>query len=150
MIQNVLRNLGFVVSVRNAASIDKYTTAQSGQNSVFAVLSCKILQDLVASNQIVVVPNRSIVDNIMLAHDIVRNYHRPNGKARCALTIDIRKAYDYVAWDFMEEIPLGPLIEVVLDSAQLLSRCSFILCSGTSLLQAGLSGKETSGRLDKF
>lgn len=35
----------------------------------------------------------------MLAHELLRNYHRNNGARRCALKIDLRKAYDCIRWD---------------------------------------------------
>ncbi|XP_026396786.1 uncharacterized protein LOC113291472 [Papaver somniferum] len=41
----------------------------------------------------------AIIDNIMLAHEIVRNYHRSNGAPRCSLKNDLRKAYDTVSWE---------------------------------------------------
>lgn len=43
----------------------------------------------------------------MLAHEIVRNYHKNKGQAKCTLKIDLKKAYDSVAWDFVEELMLG-------------------------------------------
>ncbi|XP_026443435.1 uncharacterized protein LOC113343484 [Papaver somniferum] len=41
----------------------------------------------------------SIQYNIMLAHEIVMNYHRSSGSPRCAMKIDLRKAYDTVSWN---------------------------------------------------
>ncbi|XP_026439059.1 uncharacterized protein LOC113339223 [Papaver somniferum] len=59
----------------------------------------KILGGLISLNQSSFISGRSIQDNIMVAHELVRNYHRPKGTPRCALKIDIRKAYDTVKWD---------------------------------------------------
>ena len=36
----------------------------------------------------------SIADNILLMQELVRNYHRDNTPARCAIKIDLRKVYD--------------------------------------------------------
>ncbi|XP_050238227.1 uncharacterized protein LOC126687715 [Mercurialis annua] len=65
-----------------------------------ALLLCKI----VAPNQSAFVPNRSIAYNIMLAHELVKNYHTNKEYPRCLLKIDLKKAYDSISWDFIEEI----------------------------------------------
>jgi hypothetical protein len=50
------------------------------------------LNDVVSSNQGVFIPGRSIAENILLAQEIVSDYHKNNGKPRCALKIDLMKA----------------------------------------------------------
>ncbi|XP_050207447.1 uncharacterized protein LOC126656868 [Mercurialis annua] len=62
-----------------------------------------ILSRLVSDNQSAFVPKRSIAHNIMLAHDLVRNYHVNSGTPRFLLKIDLKKAYDSINWDFVEE-----------------------------------------------
>ncbi|KAL2228622.1 UNVERIFIED_CONTAM: hypothetical protein Sindi_1841900 [Sesamum indicum] len=47
------------------------------------------------------VPGRSIGDNIMLAQELFTGYNQSRLPPRCALKVDIRKAYDTVEWDFM-------------------------------------------------
>ncbi|GKC58902.1 RNA-directed DNA polymerase, eukaryota, reverse transcriptase zinc-binding domain protein [Tanacetum coccineum] len=37
-------------------------------------------------------------DNIMLSKEILRGYDRKNGPKRCAMKIDLRKAYDIINW----------------------------------------------------
>jgi hypothetical protein len=59
------------------------------------------LGDLVSMNQSAFIPSRSISENVLLAQEIVRNYHKGNGKPRCTLKIDFMKAYDLVNWEFM-------------------------------------------------
>lgn len=58
----------------------------------------KVLQDLISVNQSAFVSGRAIQDNIMVAHEVVRNYHRRPGTPRCSLKIDLKKAYDTVNW----------------------------------------------------
>ncbi|XP_026443283.1 uncharacterized protein LOC113343248 [Papaver somniferum] len=58
-----------------------------------------ILKGLISSSQFAFISGRSIQDNILLAHEIVRNYHKSGGSPRCALKIDLQKAYDTVSWD---------------------------------------------------
>ncbi|XP_050238425.1 uncharacterized protein LOC126687917 [Mercurialis annua] len=63
-----------------------------------------ILCNIVSENRSAFVPKRSIAHNIMLAHDLTRNYHRDVGSPRCIIKIDLKKAYDSLSWDFIEEI----------------------------------------------
>lgn len=57
-----------------------------------------VLKSLIHPSQSAFVSGRSIQDNILLAHEIVRNYHREVGTPRCTLKIDLKKAYDTVNW----------------------------------------------------
>jgi hypothetical protein len=59
------------------------------------------LNDIVSSNQSACIPGRSIAENILLAQEIVSDYHKNNGKPRSALKIDLMKAYDSMSWDFI-------------------------------------------------
>lgn len=47
------------------------------------------------------VEGRRIGDNILLSQELLRNYHRDQGTPRCALKVDLMKAYDTVTWDFV-------------------------------------------------
>ena len=62
---------------------------------------------IISLNQYAFVQNRRIVDNVLLAHKLVRGYHRDNSKAKCALKVDLKKAYHSIAWDFVEECLIG-------------------------------------------
>lgn len=42
----------------------------------------------------------SIAENMLLAQEVVRDYHKNGGKARCTLKVDLMKAYDFVNSDF--------------------------------------------------
>lgn len=54
-----------------------------------------ILNEIVHLNQSAFIPGRKIADNVLLAHELVRGYHRNKGGC-CALKVDIQKAYDYL------------------------------------------------------
>lgn len=58
------------------------------------------LDDVISSNQGVFIA-KSISDNVLLAQELVRDYHKEKGKARCTLKVDIMKAYDSISWDFI-------------------------------------------------
>jgi hypothetical protein len=38
---------------------------------------------------------------VLLAQEIVRDYHKDKGNPRCTLKVDLMKAYDSINWDFM-------------------------------------------------
>jgi hypothetical protein len=59
------------------------------------------LPDIISNNQGAFIPKRSIAENILLAQEIVHDYHKSKGTSRCALKIDLMKAYDAVSWDFI-------------------------------------------------
>ena len=59
------------------------------------------LCDLISPNQTAFVKGRVILENILLAQELVKGYHKNKGKARCAIKIDLKKAYDSVEWNFI-------------------------------------------------
>nr|GEV20431.1 hypothetical protein [Tanacetum cinerariifolium] len=65
------------------------------------------LELIVSANQSAFVSGRSIADNILLTQELMHNYHLDRGPARCALKVDIQKAYDTVDWMFLEQILHG-------------------------------------------
>lgn len=52
------------------------------------------------------VSGRSLVQNVLISHDLARHYYRKI-TPRCLMKIDFRKAYDMARWDFLEELLLG-------------------------------------------
>ncbi|KAL2225770.1 UNVERIFIED_CONTAM: putative mitochondrial protein, partial [Sesamum indicum] len=74
----------------------------------FRPISCcnvlVILDKLISSCQAAFVPGRSIGDNIMLAQELFTGYNQTHLPPRCALKVDIRKAYDTVEWDFLNAV----------------------------------------------
>lgn len=47
------------------------------------------------------IQGRSISDNILLAQELFRGYDRESGASKCALKIDLHKAFDSLKWDFI-------------------------------------------------
>ncbi|GJZ06966.1 RNA-directed DNA polymerase, eukaryota, reverse transcriptase zinc-binding domain protein [Tanacetum coccineum] len=62
------------------------------------------LKKLVQINQNAFIPDRLIQDNILLSQELLRGYGRKNGAKRCAMKIDLQKAYNTVSWNFLEFI----------------------------------------------
>jgi hypothetical protein len=60
-----------------------------------------ILDSMISRNQSAFIPGRNIAENVLLAQELLRNYHRKDGKPRCTLKIDLMRAYDSVNGDFI-------------------------------------------------
>ncbi|GKB28957.1 RNA-directed DNA polymerase, eukaryota, reverse transcriptase zinc-binding domain protein [Tanacetum coccineum] len=61
---------------------------------------------VVSLNQSAFIPGRHIQDNILITQELLKGYNRKNGAKRCAMKIDIQKAYDTISWDFLKEVML--------------------------------------------
>lgn len=62
-----------------------------------------VLPSIISPCQSAFVSQRFIGDNIMLAQALCRNYHLNSGQPRCALKVDIKKAFDTLSWQFLAE-----------------------------------------------
>ncbi|KAL0401934.1 UNVERIFIED_CONTAM: LINE-1 retrotransposable element O protein [Sesamum latifolium] len=60
-----------------------------------------VLDKLISPSQNAFVLGRSIGDNILLAQELFHGYNQQHLPPRCALKVDLRKAYDTVEWDFL-------------------------------------------------
>ncbi|XP_075086065.1 secreted RxLR effector protein 78-like [Nicotiana tabacum] len=61
---------------------------------------------IVADNQSAFVQGRSMMHNVLICHDLLKHYNRKT-TPRCLMKIDLRKAYDMVSWEFLEEALRG-------------------------------------------
>ncbi|KAJ6952190.1 hypothetical protein NC653_041365 [Populus alba x Populus x berolinensis] len=59
------------------------------------------LADVIGPSQSAFVPGRNISDAILLTQELMHNYHHKTRPARCALKIDLRKAFDTVSLEFI-------------------------------------------------
>lgn len=66
-----------------------------------------LLGKLVDLAQSAFIPGRSIMDNIHLVQELMRGYENKKNAPKCAIKIDLRKAYDTVDWDFLRSILHG-------------------------------------------
>jgi hypothetical protein len=60
-----------------------------------------ILPDVISPSQSAFIPGRQISDNILLTQELLHNHHLNKGPARCALKIDLKKAFDIISWQFI-------------------------------------------------
>ena len=65
-----------------------------------------LLSDLISPMQNAFVGGRQIQDNIGIAHDLFYflKLRRTRSKFELGIKLDMHKAYDWVEWDFLEEI----------------------------------------------
>ncbi|KAL9308798.1 putative reverse transcriptase domain-containing protein [Arabidopsis thaliana] len=53
-----------------------------------------VLPKFIAGNQSAFVKDRLLIENVLLATELVKDYHKNSISSRCALKIDISKAFD--------------------------------------------------------
>nr|GEY60156.1 hypothetical protein [Tanacetum cinerariifolium] len=85
-----VRKAAFSISI-NGDRIRNFKSKRRIKNS---------LHKLVNLNQGAFIPGRLIQDNLLITQEVLKGYNKKNGPKRCALKIDIAKAYDIVDWDF--------------------------------------------------
>lgn len=60
-----------------------------------------ILPKFITLNQSAFIKERLLMENVLLATELVKDYHKENISPRCAMQIDISKAFDSVQWSFL-------------------------------------------------
>lgn len=63
-----------------------------------------VLPDIIDPIQSAFVQGRRIADNIFLSQELMRGYHKKSPSPRCAMKIDLMKAYDNVWWEFLFDV----------------------------------------------
>ncbi|XP_010456839.1 PREDICTED: uncharacterized protein LOC104738352 [Camelina sativa] len=59
------------------------------------------LPDLILPNQTAYITDRLLLENVLLASEVMQGYQLASGKERITLKVDISKAFDSVRWDFL-------------------------------------------------
>ena len=60
-----------------------------------------LLPSFILQNQSAFVKERLLMENVLLATELVKDYHKNSVSPRCAMKIDISKAFDSVQWQFL-------------------------------------------------
>lgn len=63
-----------------------------------------VLPDLVNQCQGAFVRGRELLYNVLVCQEIARGYTRAKISPRCMLKVDLKKAYDSMRWDFIEDM----------------------------------------------
>lgn len=67
-----------------------------------------MLPDIISSSQGAFVTGRGILTNIIICQGLVRSYKKSSTRAsRCVMKLDLRKAYDIVNWNFVQQLLEG-------------------------------------------
>lgn len=66
----------------------------------------RVVDYIVGNSQSAFIEGRTILDNVIIAHELVKGYSHNGVSPRCILNVDIRKAYDSVEWGFLKMLLL--------------------------------------------
>uniref|UniRef100_A0A803NBD5 Reverse transcriptase domain-containing protein n=1 Tax=Chenopodium quinoa TaxID=63459 RepID=A0A803NBD5_CHEQI len=64
----------------------------------------EVLFNIMSENQGTFVGGRSILDNILVCQDMLKNYNNKRKGRRCTTKVDLRKAYNSVLWFFIRDM----------------------------------------------
>lgn len=65
---------------------------------------CALLPTMISNTQSAFVKGRLLVENVLLATELVQGFNQTNISSRGLLKVDIRKAFDSVSWQFITQI----------------------------------------------
>lgn len=88
-------------SVADYRPISCCTTLYKTISKILVAKLKPILSDLILPNQTAFIQGRLLVENTILATDLVDGYHKNKGPPRITLKVDIAKAFDTLNWDFL-------------------------------------------------
>ncbi|CAN1172213.1 LINE-1 reverse transcriptase homolog [Linum perenne] len=102
--------LTLIPKVKNAADMRQFRPI-SCCNVVYKIAAkimtkrmAGILPSLISLNQTAFVKGRRIGDGILLAHELLSKYSDRKISPRCAIQIDLMKAFDSVEWTFILDV----------------------------------------------
>ncbi|KAL0650270.1 hypothetical protein Bca4012_092961 [Brassica carinata] len=105
-------------------------------NTVYKVISRllvkrlkPILPSLIVPNQTAFVKDRLLVENTVLAAELVHGYHKRQGPKHITIKVDIAKAFDTLSWEFLFNCLEGLQLPEVL-----LKRLKACICSPSFMI----------------
>ena len=102
--------IALVPKVPNPGSMHDYrpisccNTIYKCISKIIAARINQCITEIISPTQSAFVQGRSIADNVLITQDLMINYHRDKGPPKCALKIDIKKAYDTIGWSCIIDI----------------------------------------------
>lgn len=97
----LIPKLASPISIRDYRPIACCNVVYKCVTKVLANRMQLVLPSIISPCQSAFVKGRSIMDNILLMQEIVKNYHKGGGSPRCSIKMDFMKAYDSVEWGFV-------------------------------------------------
>lgn len=80
------------------------TFANKLSSKVLHVRIISVLPSLISSHQTGFVKGRSIVENVLLAQEIIRDINKRNKHHNIVVKSDMTKAYDRVSWIYLTKV----------------------------------------------
>lgn len=62
----------------------------------------KVIADVIDPAKSGFIPRRQLLDNVLLSSELIKGYGRKRLSPRCMVEIDLRNAYDFVEWSFLQ------------------------------------------------
>lgn len=87
--------------------ISCYTIFYKVISKLLATQLADVANHLLHPTQAAFVKGKTILDNIHLPQELMRNYDRKRLSPRCIWKTDIQKVFDSVHWDFLQDILKG-------------------------------------------
>jgi hypothetical protein len=103
---NAIR-ITLVPKIENLACLNDYRSISFYNvmyKCIFKILANRLkaaLSEIISPSQLTFLPNRLISDAILLTQELLHNYHLDKSPPRCALNVDLKKAFDTVSWQFI-------------------------------------------------
>ena len=66
-----------------------------------------IFPEAIEANQCAFITDRLLLENVLLASELVSGYHRSETEAKCAIKFDISNAFDTVKWSSITSVLLA-------------------------------------------
>lgn len=94
-----------------------------------------IFLDAIENNQCAFITERLLLENVLLASELVNGYHRNGNTEKCAIKFDISKAFDMVKWSFIIAVlqAMGLPAQFILWIRQCISAAAFSVSVNGSL-----------------
>ena len=64
----------------------------------------EVLPELISESSWAFIKGRELLFNVLVCQEVARGYERKNIAPRCMMKIDLKKAYDSIHWDFIQEL----------------------------------------------
>ena len=93
-----------VQTMRDYRPIACYNFLYKVISKVLARRLKSILPEAIEQNQSVFIKGRLLLENVILASELVNGYHKKSNSNRAAVKFDISKAFDMVKWSFITSV----------------------------------------------
>lgn len=80
----------------------------------------EVLPKIISSNQSEFVKCRNIIENVLLAQEIIRDIHLRNQNVNVVVKLDMAKTYDRISWIFLTKILRRfEFLETIIDGVEI-------------------------------